>query len=108
MSVPKLPVVLTSDAEIDLRGILLYSRRQWGTVQRDTYRAAIRRALNTIATNPSIGHPYDRLRPGRRSFPVQRHVIHYRIDDDRVTILRILHERMDVARHLTDEDDESP
>jgi plasmid stabilization system protein ParE len=40
------------------------------------------------------------MRPGLRSFPVRQHIIFYRVGPQTVSVLRVLHSRMDTARHL--------
>jgi toxin ParE1/3/4 len=51
-----------------------------------------------LADTPFIGreHPSYRL----RSFPVRRYVIYYRVTEEQVEILRVLHERRDHSRAL--------
>jgi plasmid stabilization system protein ParE len=31
---------------------------------------------------------------------VERHVVYFRVDQDSVTVVRVLHERMDAIRHM--------
>ena len=68
--------------------------------QRDAYRGAINQAFATLSANPQIGRAQDEIAPGLRSFPVRQHVIYYRVGTGTLTIVRILHGRMDAARHL--------
>ena len=51
----RLPVELSPDAQDDYTGILFYSAEQWGNTQRDTYNAALERALRRIGDHPRIG-----------------------------------------------------
>jgi toxin ParE1/3/4 len=48
-----------------------------------------------------MGKELDRFSAGYRSLLVEHHLLYYRINDDEVEIMRILHERMDAARHLS-------
>jgi len=50
--------------------------------------------------NPMIGVPKDGIALGLRAYPVKRHILYYRIEDDAVEVARILHERVDPARRL--------
>jgi len=91
---------VTEDAEDDLRSILEYTLATWGERQRDVYAARIDLALDELIQHPYWGRPRDDLSPGLRSRLVEKHVVYYRVDDDVVTITRILHEKMDAASHL--------
>lgn len=42
----------------------------------------------------------DHIRSGYRRYPVERHVIYFRLMPYGIAIIRILHDRMDVFRHL--------
>ena len=46
------------------------------------------------------GRPCDAIRKGYRKRSVGRHVIFYRTVNGGVDVVRILHEQMDVDRHL--------
>lgn len=57
--------------------------------------------MEYIASQPSIGKRYDSVRMGYRGFQVQSHIVFYRqTDDETVQIIRVLHKRMDLDRHL--------
>lgn len=63
----------------------------------------IDRRLRWLRTNARQGRPRPALGSGLRSVGVGRHVIFYRDLADRVVVVRVLHERMDFARHLDDD-----
>jgi toxin ParE1/3/4 len=96
----RLPVELSPDAQDDYTGILFYSAEQWGNTQRDTYNAALERALRRIGDHPRIGPARPEIGTGVRSVLVREHVVSYRIEADKIRVLRILHQRMDAASHL--------
>jgi toxin ParE1/3/4 len=100
MSARRPSVTLRPTARRDFRSILAYTTSQWGTAQRDEYRAAINRALETLGANPEIGKAREDLSPGLRSYQVEQHVIYYRITGNTARVLRILHGKMDAARYL--------
>lgn len=63
---------------------------------------AIIAAVNRLPDNPSLGHPHESL-PGFRklSIPFGRrgYVLKYRMDEQRIVILRIWHAREDRAEN---------
>jgi toxin ParE1/3/4 len=100
MSARKRLAVLTKKAQADYRQILLYSVQTWGEEQQRAYNAALLRALAVIADNPNIGRARPDLPSGYRAFPVEQHVILYRITTRGVSVARIVHSRMDVRQAL--------
>jgi toxin ParE1/3/4 len=100
MSVRRSTVVLKPAARRDVRSILLYTGQKWGFGQRDAYREALDQAFATLSVNPLIGRSRDEIAPNLRSHTIQQHVIYYRVEVETVTVLRVLHGKMDAARHV--------
>jgi toxin ParE1/3/4 len=97
MSAPRLAIAFAADARKDLRGILLHSKQQCGARQRDDYKRDLDRAFDALRANPEMGRPRPDVGSGVRSFVVRRHLILYRVSSDTIRVLRVLHQRMDVA-----------
>jgi toxin ParE1/3/4 len=96
-------------AERDFINIVAWTVERFGPRQAESYRATILAAIKTMEQGPEqlgsrsredIGEGVRTLhvaRSGRRG----RHFILYRTDGDGVTeVVRILHDAMDLARHL--------
>lgn len=49
---------------------------------------------------PELGRLLDQTPTNVRYLPVQDHVVYYRIEAETLSIVRILHKRMDVERQL--------
>jgi toxin ParE1/3/4 len=79
---------------------VLYGRQQWGSALSDTYGAEISQAFATLSANPRIGRARTEIKVGLRSYSVGQHVIFYRLEDETVTILRILHRKMNPDQFL--------
>lgn len=108
--------LLRRRAEADLADILERSGRQFGPAQRRRYAALILAAIRLVTEAPERPGSSDRsdLAQGLRSFPVRlaakrqsaaSHVLFYRWDEAGLRILRILHEAMDFAAHLSPTND---
>ena len=102
MSSRKRALVLSPDARIDFTDILLYTWQQWGEEQRDRYEAMLEQALSRVADYPDIGEHRPGLFPGCHAHVVGRHVLYYRITDEAVEIVRILHERVRIPPAICD------
>lgn len=87
-------VVNTPDAQSDLENIWLYSFEQWGERQADKYFDELIEGIELLSSNPLIGKPCDDIRENFRSFQIRRHFIFYRLLDQQIEIVRVLHERM--------------
>ena len=74
-----------------------YSLEQWGDERATDYISALNRAFQTLRDNPHLGAAKDGLYPGLRAFPVERHILYYRIKGDLIEIVRVLHARQDAA-----------
>lgn len=93
--------VLSPAARADLDQIWDYTRERWDVKQAEKYIRDIQQAIERITDNPQIGRAYDDVRPGYRKHAVGSHTLYYRITDtDLINVVRILHQRMDVDRHL--------
>lgn len=93
--------VCSPQAESDLDDIWFYLVSETGNVDlADRVVDSIASRLFLIANYPRIGRPRDDIRTGLRSLTVGGYVVFYRIDNEDVVILRILHGKRDIARLL--------
>ena len=88
----------------DLEKIRIESEAGWGLAQRQRYTGAIEARLDQLLERPELGAIYGESRPGPRRLRSGLHIIFYRFDDERVRVLRVLHEAMDVSSHLAASD----
>jgi toxin ParE1/3/4 len=100
MSAPERRLVVTARARADLQGILRYTTQQWGKRQRGIYKAKLTAAMNQLTRHPHMGEARDDIPAGMRAKAVEQHVIFYRADDEAITVIRILHRKMDAPTHL--------
>jgi toxin ParE1/3/4 len=56
--------------------------------------------IEMLGAFPELGRPREELRPGLRSFKLRRfpHILFYKLDDEGVTLLRLLHGARDQTR----------
>ncbi|MCR5018844.1 MAG: type II toxin-antitoxin system RelE/ParE family toxin [Bacteroidales bacterium] len=93
---------ITKEATEDLYRIWEYTVDTWSEEQADMYYALLETGMNEVAGAPErIGKNYDEILPGLRAYHVRRHMLFYTIQPNgRALIIRILHEKMDYARHF--------
>lgn len=100
MSARRLRLAVTERAADDLRSIQAYFLEHWGVDQASVYEEAIHNALESLRSQPELGKARDDLRSQLRSHPILSHIIIYRVDGATLTVLRIVHQRMDILRAL--------
>ncbi|MCB0511295.1 MAG: type II toxin-antitoxin system RelE/ParE family toxin [Bacteroidetes bacterium] len=96
-------VVLRQEAIDDLNNIWYYTFETWSETQADKYYATIKMACNGIADNPNVGKEYDGINKNLLGVKSEKHIIFYQIiNPERIEIIRILHERMDLKNRITE------
>ncbi len=87
-------------AEKDLQKILSTTIDTWGVEQAKIYAESLDTALMKLAQYPESGRTRNELYVNARSFPVEKHIIFYRIAQTGIEVARILHQRMDPSKHF--------
>lgn len=89
------PVVRTEQAEADLEEALDYLEER-SPAAAERLAGAIEERCQLLGSVPGLGRPRDDLRPGLRSLVVERYVLFYRVTEQAVEVLRILHGSRDI------------
>jgi toxin ParE1/3/4 len=89
---------LTAQAEADLDQIWNYIVKESGNIEIARRQiASITDRFYLLANHPHLGRARDTdLGSGRRSFPIDRYVIIYRVENESVLILRVVHGSRDI------------
>jgi len=87
--------IYTESAEADLVSIWQWIA-QFDESAADRIIEAMREKARFYVEFPGAGGPRDDLRPGLRSFVVERYVVFYRPVADSIEILRVLHGSRDI------------
>lgn len=91
---------ISKAAETDLENIWLFSSEKWSLAQADRYLNLILDEIEHIASHPTFGIDYNPIRKGYYASRVKSHFIFYRINQEQVEIVRILHQKMDIASRI--------
>ena len=94
------PYTLRALAQADLEDIWLYTCREWGGEQADSYLHALFLRFDWLAENPGAGRKRDDIKIGYFCFPEGMHLIFYTIKNNKIDIIGIPHQKMDVIEHL--------
>ena len=107
-------VRLTDQAELDLLGIASWTAENFEPRQAEQYVETILQAMENLTDGPeTLGTTArDELAPGIRTLHTARHArkaryfVVFRVADDQVLeVLMLLHDSMDLARHVSKVDD---
>ena len=93
--------VLRPRARDDLGEIWDYTALHWSRDQADRYVRLLNEAFRNLASGTVAGRSAEAVRPGYLKVAVGAHVIFFtRTDNGTVDIVRVLHQRMDIQKHL--------
>jgi toxin ParE1/3/4 len=92
-------LVFSPAARADMEGVWDYTVEHWGLDQAERYADDLRDACHALVSGQRQGRPVD-VRPSYLKYLTGSHIIYFRDRGKRLEIVRILHGKMDVARHL--------
>ncbi len=93
-------------AEDDIADVLAYTLERFGLQQYQRYEQIIEEALARVARRPDVGRAFSGRAGlflysiGRRGRRASHQLLYRALADGRVEILRLLHDSMDVSRHI--------
>ncbi|MTJ06064.1 MAG: type II toxin-antitoxin system RelE/ParE family toxin [Sediminimonas qiaohouensis] len=87
-------------ASADMEDITEYTAHNWGASQAKKYNADVRAKIHEIALGEGVPQPVATKRANVFKVRVNRHLIIFEQTDEQVLIIRILHEAMDIPRHI--------
>lgn len=92
---------LTRKALADIAEIWVYTAENWSIEQADRYYNLIFDEIEYVAAHFEMARDFGHVRKGYRVAKVKSHLIFFRKTRNReVEVVRILHERMDIANRL--------
>lgn len=93
-------ILFTPAAETDILDIWNYIRKEWGANQAEEYIQKLSLACSKLSDGLSQEIAVDYVRSGYRKVLVGRHAIFFKRNENEITIIRILHQSMDVDEVL--------
>jgi toxin ParE1/3/4 len=88
-------VFVSEEADADLLKTLSYLAERNPSVARSLAQEFASK-FQSLTRFPFIGRDRSHLLPGLRSVVAARHVVFYRVDQDRITVVRVLDGRRDI------------
>jgi toxin ParE1/3/4 len=100
MSIPERRLIISPEARDDVRTILRATARRWCTQQRTVYRETLDTTMRALLTYPLLGRSRGDLSIGLRMLPVEAHAIFYRVNEQAIIVVRVLHGHADASAHI--------
>ena len=91
---------ISGPARRDLDGIWAYTATNWSVEQADRYIDSLITRMIWLTKNETLWLARDDVRSGIFSYGEGRHIIFFQHSMDALSIIRVLHERMDFTRHI--------
>ncbi|MGB5484218.1 type II toxin-antitoxin system RelE/ParE family toxin [Parasphingorhabdus sp.] len=91
---------LSGAADADLTAILDYGIENFGWDAAVRYLRDLDHAFDLLRQHPQAGPVHLSPQPECRSLSCRNHRIYYQLEDDLITVLRVLHTSMDAERWL--------
>lgn len=92
--------ILSEIADKDLEDIFDYTLDEFGFDQAEKYLLEIEEIFQNLIVNPQLGKKRDEIKKGLYSFPKDNHIIFYRIFDNHIRIVRVLHGSRDIPKYF--------
>lgn len=96
------PVRFTRAAQADLEDIYDYTLANWGRAQADSYLGLIEDHINRLSQNKALLRQFKDWREDGLRSVVGRHWVFLVESSDSYVVVRVLHNKRDVLRHLED------
>ena len=91
---------LSNKADEDLHEIYLFSRQRCGGAKADACLLAFEERFSVLASQPGLGRRIDHIRPGYFRSEHVSHSIFYRLTENGIIVMRVLHQLMAAGRHI--------
>ena len=92
--------VLSEIADEDLEDIFDYTTTEFGLEQAEKYLFEIEEVFQNLLINPELGKIRNEIKEGLYSFPKDNHIIFYRILENHIRIVRVLHGSRDIPKYF--------
>lgn len=91
---------ISNEAYDDLIDIQSYTLQEFGERQWEKYNLFLERGLEHILNYPYTGHARTDVSKNYLTWPVEEHIMIYRVEDNVIYLVRVLHRKMNFLRWL--------
>ena len=91
---------LSKEADSDLEEIFNYTKKMFGFNQAKNYLTELEIVFNNLVIHPELGRKRNEIKQHLFSITAQQHSIFYRIFNNHIRIVRVLHGSKDIPRNF--------
>ena len=95
-----LELKIKPEAESDLSKIFEYTATRWSIDQAEKYQDDLFAGMLLLTRQEELGKEYPYAKLPYRKLHINRHLIFYRVEVRTCLVIRVLHDRMDLKKHL--------
>ncbi|MFN0113358.1 MAG: type II toxin-antitoxin system RelE/ParE family toxin [Paracoccaceae bacterium] len=88
---------VSAEAKADIRALYVYSVRHWGRARASVHVDDIREKMRSLAKGDLPGAAADEVGPGLRRQIAGSHAIWFRVEGERLRVVRVLHQSRDAG-----------
>ncbi|TQI71429.1 toxin ParE1/3/4 [Gramella sp. Hel_I_59] len=92
--------ILSKKTQEDINDIYEFGVNKFGQDQAIEYLIGLRTHFELLLKNPLIGKKRDEIKEGLFSFPFISHIVFYRIFNNHIRIVRVLHGSRDIKKFI--------
>ncbi len=92
--------ILSEIADKDLEDIFDYTLEEFGLDQAERYLLELEKSFQNLLLNSQLGKKRDEIKKGLYSLPKDNHIIFYRILQNHIKIIRVLHGSRDIPKYF--------
>lgn len=101
--------IIREKALEDINNIWIYTAKNWSVEQADRYYNLIYDEIEYIVSNFEMARDFGKIRKSYRFSKVKSHLIFFKKDkNNEIEVVRVLHERMDIASKLLEQTGSNP
>ena len=88
-------IALSAEADADIKALIRQGLDRFGPSQVEAYLDGLEEVFRLISTFPALGAERGEFSRPYRSYPYKAHIVFYRVEAERVLVVRVRHGRED-------------
>jgi len=93
--------ILSQKASKDLVIIFQYTYKNFAISQAEAYLSELEKCFVMLSNQPDLAHKIEDIRKGYFRYLCRKHVVYFKVRQDDIFIVRVLHQQMKYELHLT-------
>ena len=91
---------LSKKADQDLTELYIFSFQRFGEDKADAYLLSLEEFFRNRVETPHLGRDISYIRQGYFRYEHVRHSIFYKLKEDEIIVMRVLHNSMNIEQHI--------